>query len=1492
MAVAAASTAVLVGAAHASAPRGGLGISASSQSGFAPQVASAGDLSQPSVSGPNASQACLELNDFAFDPVDQCTQATFGEGLSTGGYVATYGTNVYVAGGYGIEVLQRDASDPGLTDEQCLDGDGSDEFSNPACTVTTMMVNTHAGSIKVSPDGKWVYVDSEDEGDSSISSDELIVFQRNATTGELSQVQCITSDGSDGGEPHSSNPDPLPCTSLSEATTPYDAGNHLAVSPNGKFVFADDGNTITEFSVNNTTGVLAVDSCAGQGDLDPACPVTWANTANSNASDMVLSPDGKFLYFDGGAETVQWLSVDPTTGALSDPGDGGDADCIEEVSAGTGDSCEASMRGMRGTDETGITGSIAISPDANGSYVYVLNGGEDGSSVPGIVVILARNPTTGVLTQVSGPNGCIDSTGNDDELSGDETNAPQTCDTGPSLEDAESVITSPDGQNLYVVTGYEGAESLVELRVDAANGVVSGDHVSGGSDDDCYTSVSTEDPAPNCTEAYYGIDGIAGDQTGEPTVGISADGAGVYVTGSTSEGLAIFSRTLPAQYTVSGISSEPAADGSVTATSSSAAPDCSGDSCTVYPNGNVTLTATPNAGYGFQYWSNGSCTGHALTCTVSPVNASQSDSATFAQQFEVSGVLESGHQSEGNTVIVSDTDPSAPCSGSTSNCVVDAGDVVTLTATAGPGERFSGWNGAQCPTENPNSETYQTSGTCTINDVTAAETVTADFVSQYTFKGPSSITGGTIGFTVPEGDSTASCSGAYHPPPSCSVDPGSVVDLTPAPAAGYAFAGWTTGSCANTYVDPCVISSAAGSETDTPTFALGTPPTPAGTLAVYVSATTGSDSNPGTASQPVRSLNDAMEIAAESSKPLSQILMADGTYEPFSFNTAYSNFGIYGDLDPANDWQPIGNDQNPTTFNGDQTGTGLAFDGTTGVIVQDVTIEASPVPGLAGGSAYGVRVIDGATVTFAADQISAAAGNPGANGTNGTNGVAGGNGGAGQDGQTPDDALVACAGRNFQSCIGGSGPGGCPGLTANGNFYGISNTDLTTVIYGDNDCGAYQPLQSYPVDSPGNGGAGGKGNDGWTSANTVSGFSGAPAVVNGNPDPGGGVGNGGDYGDGTNTWCCINGANGTAGESGSPGANSTTPGADETSSGPTPGDTYDPGTGTTGAAGIPGDGGGGGGGGSGDFNDFAYGAGDTGGGGGGGGAGGNGGNGGGGGGGSFAIYVNGQSPTVGLGNPFANAYVESGTVLTSGNGGAGGNGGNGGNGGAGGSGGKGDSYASKTVGAGGNGGAGGGGGTGAGGGGGLGGPSYAVYNGHLDQTYLTADILSNDGSPGTGGTPGGIGGAPAPSGGGGPSDPCNANCATAASIAAGLSTVPTYAVINGAYVSVPDVSCPSSAPTCTGVGELTTGSGFLVAEDAHATAARATVLGKFKFKLKRDKLLTVKIRLNAAGKKFVKKLKPGQVAKLKFTVRLKPSGHHKAISYTVTVLLLKKKPTT
>ena len=139
-------------------------------------LAAVGDLTQP----PGA-LGCIENN--PTNAGDPCAASTYGLGLDGAQYVATYGSNVYVMSGYGIEVLKKDTADAGLQDLQCLDGDGSDYGQNPDCTIENMMAgsNFNYGSLRVSPDGKWVFVDDDA---SSNGGDQLIVFSRNATSGE------------------------------------------------------------------------------------------------------------------------------------------------------------------------------------------------------------------------------------------------------------------------------------------------------------------------------------------------------------------------------------------------------------------------------------------------------------------------------------------------------------------------------------------------------------------------------------------------------------------------------------------------------------------------------------------------------------------------------------------------------------------------------------------------------------------------------------------------------------------------------------------------------------------------------------------------------------------------------------------------------------------------------------------------------------------------------------------------------------------------------------------------------------------------------------------------------------------------------------------------------------------------------------------------------------------------------------------------------------
>jgi hypothetical protein len=201
------------------------------------------------------------------------------------------------------------------------------------------------------------------------------------------------------------------------------------------------------------------------------------------------------------------------------------------------------------------------------------------------------------------------------------------------------------------------------------------------------------------------------------------------------------------------------------------------------------------------------------------------------------------------------------------------------------------------------------------------------------------------------------------------------------------------------------------------------------------------------------------------------------------------------------------------------------------------------------------------------------------------------------------------------------------------------------------------------------------------------------------------------------------------------------------------------------------------------------------------------------------------------------------------------------------------------------GGSGGKGGQGGGGSGGEGGPTFAVYRADGGSSAeLALDTILTAGSPGPGGaTPGG---SPGTKGQGGSSTPCGAPCKYNTS----LPTLPVYALVKGTYISV-EVGCPLSAPSCAGTAELTTGSSTGSAADVAQTAgAHVTVLGRIKFKLKGHKPVALRVRLTAAGRKLVKKIKSGKSLTVLLKVTLKVPGHKKPTTYTQKVLLLKTKP--
>ncbi|MTW22678.1 InlB B-repeat-containing protein [Allochromatium palmeri] len=184
-------------------------------------------------------------------------------------------------------------------------------------------------------------------------------------------------------------------------------------------------------------------------------------------------------------------------------------------------------------------------------------------------------------------------------------------------------------------------------------------------------------------------------------------------------------------------------------------------SCTPNPveqDASSTCTAIPAAGYSFSQWS-GDCSGNSTSCTLSNVTSNKSVTAIFIGAAPVThDIRASASPTEGGTVACT---PNPVKNGAGSIC----------TASPNSGYLFDKWSG-DCTGIDPN---------CALSNVTAAKTVTANFVrNQYPIVTAASPTeGGTVTCT---------------PNP---VDHGGSSTCTASPASGYAFSNWN-GDCTGT----------------------------------------------------------------------------------------------------------------------------------------------------------------------------------------------------------------------------------------------------------------------------------------------------------------------------------------------------------------------------------------------------------------------------------------------------------------------------------------------------------------------------------------------------------------------------------------------------------------------------------------------------------------------------------------------------------------------
>jgi DNA-binding beta-propeller fold protein YncE len=235
-----------------------------------------------------------------------------------------------------------------------------------------------------------------------------------------------------------------------------------------------------------TTGCVSEDGTGG---------VCQDGKGLGGALAVVSSPDGRNVYVASNDSEAVAIFDRGTAGDLSQKA--GTAGCVSND--GTGGACQ---------DGTAVEGEdLAISPD--GKNVYVA------SFTSGAVAVLDRNTVTGELTQKPGMAGCV----SDDGTGG-------ACVDGTALKNADGVVVSQDGKNVYGLSnGGPGAIAIFD-RDAGTGGLTQKPGMAGCISDTgsgCVCQVGRALPNPQI-------------------LAISPDGRSLYVVSGADNAVAIFDR--------------------------------------------------------------------------------------------------------------------------------------------------------------------------------------------------------------------------------------------------------------------------------------------------------------------------------------------------------------------------------------------------------------------------------------------------------------------------------------------------------------------------------------------------------------------------------------------------------------------------------------------------------------------------------------------------------------------------------------------------------------------------------------------------------------------------------------------------------------------------------------------------------------------------------------------------------------------------------------
>ncbi len=426
-------------------------------------------------------------------------------------YIDGYGGNKTTAPP-ALAVLKRDPKTGALSQlsgkSGCFSGDGSSTAGPNTCTKARDLGSGDATSVVISSDGRFLYVASQNTTKSA-NVGGIAIFKRNLKTGTLRQLSgtggCVTAVAYKG------------CAIAREV----DDTDSLHITPDQKYLYAsnyDDSphGGLAIFKRNAKTGKLSQLSGAN------GCITTDGTTTQSGTNKLceampnisepwdVATPDNQFVYVPAsyGPRLVQVFKRNAQGGLVPLKGKGG---CISDTGTSPAGICAKGH---------GLYNPERVVPSSNGKFLYVAS-----YQAPSPIVVLNRNPKTGLLRERTGPTACISVDG----TTGDNVGS---CRTGTNLEGEYAGALSPDGRTLYFSENGFGSSTstgLTIFRVSPTTGSFA--QLSGK-----YGCVTPD----GSSEKGAGTCGVGRAIAGAYQVALASGGSDVYVAAYGDNGVALF----------------------------------------------------------------------------------------------------------------------------------------------------------------------------------------------------------------------------------------------------------------------------------------------------------------------------------------------------------------------------------------------------------------------------------------------------------------------------------------------------------------------------------------------------------------------------------------------------------------------------------------------------------------------------------------------------------------------------------------------------------------------------------------------------------------------------------------------------------------------------------------------------------------------------------------------------------------------------------------